>query len=130
VGHPPSSYRDSWITAQNLPSFRTLLRYRQTTEGKLENELRFEWDPRKAARNRAKHGVSFEEASSVFGDPLGWIVDDPRHSRGERRHALLGSSERHRVLTVMFTEREEVIRVISARKATRQERKNYEEQQS
>jgi uncharacterized DUF497 family protein len=96
----------------------------------LANELEFEWDPRKAARNQAKHGVSFEEASSVFGDPLGWIVDDPRHSRGERRQALLGSSERHLVLAVMFTEREEVIRVISARKATRQERENYEEQQS
>jgi uncharacterized DUF497 family protein len=95
----------------------------------LENELRFEWDSRKAASNRAKHGVSFEEASSVFGDPLGRIVEDPRHSLGERRHVLLGSSERHRVLAVMFTDREEVIRLISARKATRQERKNYEDQQ-
>jgi hypothetical protein len=95
----------------------------------LENEVRFEWDPRKAARNRAKHGVSFEEASSVFGDPLGWIVEDPRHSVGERRQVLLGSSERRRLLAVMFTEREEAIRVISARKATRQERKNYEDHQ-
>ncbi len=95
----------------------------------LKNELRFEWDPRKAATNRAKHGVSFEEASSVFGDPLGLIVEDPRHSHGEKRHVLLGSSERHRLLAVMFTEREEVIRLISARKATRQERKNYEDQQ-
>lgn len=108
---------------------RTLLRYRQNTEGTLENELTFEWDPRKAASNRAKHGVSFEEASSVFGDPLGRIVDDPRHSRGENRHVLLGTSDRLRLLTVMFTERAEVIRVISARKATRQERKNYEDQQ-
>jgi hypothetical protein len=94
----------------------------------LENELRFEWDPRKAATNRTKHGVSFEEASSVFGDPLGLIVDDPRHSHGEKRHVLLGSSERHRLLAVMFTEREEVIRVISARKVSRRERNNYEEQ--
>ena len=95
----------------------------------MENELRFEWDPRKAATNRAKHGVSFEEASSVFGDPLGLFVDDPRHSVGERRHVLLGSSEQHRLLAVMFTEREEVIRVVSARKVTRRERKSYEEQQ-
>jgi uncharacterized DUF497 family protein len=94
----------------------------------LENELRFEWGPRKAESNRVKHGVSFEEASSVFGDPLGLIMDDPRHSFGERRHVLLGSSERHRVLAVMFTDREEVIRLISARKATRQERKSYEDQ--
>ena len=94
----------------------------------MENELRFEWDPRKAATNRTKHGVSFEEASSVFGDPLGLIVDDPRHSRGEKRHVLLGSSERHRLLAVMFTVREDVIRVISARKVTRRERNNYEEQ--
>ena len=94
----------------------------------MENELRFEWDPRKAATNRTKHGVSFEEASSVFGDPLGLIVDDPRHSHGEKRHVLLGSSERHRLLAVMFTEREEVIRVISARKVSRRERNNYEEQ--
>ena len=95
----------------------------------MENELRFEWDPRKATANRAKHGVSFEEASSVFGDPLGVIVDDPRHSHGEKRHVLLGSSEQHRLLAVMFTEREDRIRVISARRVTRRERKNYEEQQ-
>lgn len=93
----------------------------------MENELRFEWDPRKAATNRGKHGVSFEEASSAFGDPLGVIVDDPRHSHGEKRLVLLGTSERHRLLAVMFTERREIIRVISARRVTRRERKNYEE---
>jgi hypothetical protein len=67
--------------------------------------------------------------SSVFGDPLGWIMEDPRHSRGETRQVLLGSSERRRLLAVMFTEREEVIRLISARRATRHERKSYEDQQ-
>jgi uncharacterized DUF497 family protein len=72
----------------------------------------------------------FEEGSSAFGDPLGRIVEDPRHSEGEMRHVLLGSSARHRLLAVMFTEREEVIRVISARKATRGERKGYEEHQT
>jgi uncharacterized DUF497 family protein len=95
----------------------------------LQNELRFEWDPRKDATNRSKHGVSFEEASSVFSDPLGLLVDDPRHSVGEQRHVLLGSSKQHRLLAVMFTEREELIRVVSARKVTRRERKSYEEQQ-
>ncbi len=90
--------------------------------------LRFEWDPKKAAANRAKHGVTFEEAASVFGDPLGRIVDDPRHSFDEQRHLVLRFSERQRLLAVMFTERQEAtIRLISARTATRQERRNYEE---
>ena len=89
--------------------------------------LRFEWNPAKAAGNLAKHGVSFEEAATVFGDPLGRIVDDPRHSADEPRHVLLGHSKRHRLLAVMFTERAEVIRLISARKATRRERREHEE---
>lgn len=89
--------------------------------------LRFEWDPRKAAGNLAKHGVSFEEAATVFGDLLGRIVDDPRHSTGEQRYVLLGRSEEQRLLAVMFTERKEAIRLISARRATRHERREYEE---
>ena len=92
-------------------------------------ESQFEWDPRKASRNRSKHGVSFEEAASVFGDPLGRIVDDPRHSRTEQRYVLLGLSELNRLLAVMFTERGEAVRLISARKATRQEQRNYEQRQ-
>lgn len=92
--------------------------------------LRFEWDPEKAAGNLAKHGVSFEEAATVFGDPLGRIVDDPRHSSEEPRYVLLGYSERHRLLAVMFTKREEAIRLISVRKATRRERREYEERES
>ncbi|HEX5761043.1 MAG TPA: BrnT family toxin [Thermoanaerobaculia bacterium] len=87
----------------------------------------FEWEPRKAEANAAKHGVSFEEASTVFRDPLGRIVDDPRHSLGERRYVLLGLSDRQKLLAVMFTEQEETIRIISARRATRRERKGYEE---
>ena len=66
--------------------------------------MRFKWDPEKAAGNLAKHGVSFEEAATVFGDPLGRIVDDPRHSADEPRQVLLGHSERQRLLAVMFTE--------------------------
>ena len=91
--------------------------------------LRFEWDPGKAAANLAKHGVSFDEASTAFGDPLGRVVPDPRHSVGEERLALLAVSLRGRLLAVMFTERErgEVIRIISARLATRHERRDYEE---
>lgn len=93
----------------------------------MADTLRFEWDARKAAANHAKHRVSFEEAVSVFGDALGRITDDPRHSEGEERYVLLGQSERHRLLAVMFTERGQPIRLISARKATRRERRTYEE---
>jgi uncharacterized DUF497 family protein len=89
-------------------------------------ELRFEWDSKKAAANVVKHAVSFEEASTVFGDPLGRITDDPRHSAEERRYALLGLSRDRRYLAVMFTERGESVRLISARRATRRERREYE----
>lgn len=92
--------------------------------------LRFEWDPEKAAGNLAKHGVSFEEAATVFSDPLGRIVDDPRHSTEEPRYVLLGRSERQYLLAVMFTERAGAIRMISARKATRRERREHEEGES
>jgi uncharacterized DUF497 family protein len=89
--------------------------------------LRFEWDPQKAARNLAKHGVSFEEAATVFGDPLGCIASDPRHSADEERFVLLGLSQRRRFLAVMFTEHWEAVRLISARRATRHEWRDYEE---
>lgn len=92
----------------------------------MPDSLRFEWDPRKAAVNRAKHKVSFEEAVTVFGDPLGRITDDPRHSETEERYVLLGQSARRRLLAVMFTERGQAIRLIGARKATRRERREYE----
>lgn len=88
---------------------------------------KFEWYGPKAAANRAKHRVTFEEASTVFRDPLGRIIDDPRHSQGEERFVLLGQSDRRRLLVVMFTERGEAIHLISARKATRRERREYEE---
>jgi uncharacterized DUF497 family protein len=88
---------------------------------------RFEWDPRKALSNLGKHGVSFEEAATVFGDPLGLIVSDPRHSIEEERLVLLGLSRERRLLAVMFTERNEAIRLISARQATSRERRDYGE---
>ena len=89
--------------------------------------LKFEWDPQKAAANLAKHKVSFEEAATVFGDPLGGIVADPRHSVEEQRFALLGLSQDRRLLAVMYVDRGGAIRIISARLATRRERRNYEE---
>lgn len=76
--------------------------------------LQFEWEPRKAASNLAKHGISFEEAATVFGDPLGRIVPDPRHSSEEERFVLLGLSREERLLAVMFVDRGEAIRIISA----------------
>jgi uncharacterized protein len=88
--------------------------------------LLFEWDPAKAATNLAKHGVSFAEASTVFGDPLALLVADPRHSHGEARVAIFGRSTRGRLLAVLHTERAERIRLISAREATRHERAVYE----
>ena len=89
--------------------------------------MTFEWDPAKARANVRKHGVSFIEALSVFKDPLGRLVPDVRHSVAEQRFALLGVSERGRLLAVMFTERGDHIRLISARRATRSERHVYEE---
>jgi uncharacterized protein len=88
--------------------------------------LEFEWDPRKAAANLTKHGVSFEEAATVFGDPLGRILTDPRHSMDEERFVLPGFSGRQRLLAVMFVERHEPVRIISSRRATRGERRYYE----
>jgi uncharacterized DUF497 family protein len=88
---------------------------------------RFTWDPGKAASNLRKHGVSFEEALTVFGDALARIHDDPHHSEREGREIIVGHSTRGRLLLVSFTERSAAIRLISARRATRHERKDYEE---
>ena len=89
--------------------------------------LTFQWDPRKAAANAEKHGVSFEEARTAFADPLGRIMPDPRHSIHEQREVLIGMTERSRIVAVMFTERDQNIRIISARLVTRRERHDYEE---
>lgn len=89
--------------------------------------LEFEWDDAKAKANRKKHGVSFEEASSVFGDSLSVTIDDPLHSDEEDRYVILGESDRRRLLVVVFTDRGNKLRIISARIATRRERKDYEE---
>jgi uncharacterized protein len=87
----------------------------------------FEWDATKAAGNRRKHGVSFDEAITVFADPLAKILDDPDHSSGERRELIVGHSSEQRLLVVSFTERSPRIRIIGARVTTAGERKAYEE---
>lgn len=89
--------------------------------------LKFEWDPLKAERNLAKHGVPFEETATAFGDPLGRITDDPRHSVDEEWFVLLGLSQQQHLLAVMFVEREEAIRIISARRPIPRERRDYEQ---
>ena len=89
--------------------------------------LAFEWDPRKAAANLRKHGVSFEDAQAVFADERARLIDDPDHSVGEERFLLLGLSSDLRLLVVAHCYREAagVIRIISARKATRAEQRFY-----
>jgi uncharacterized DUF497 family protein len=89
--------------------------------------LQFEWDEEKAKKNLKKHGVSFEEAVSVFGDKLALTIADPLHSEEEDRYITLGASNRKRLVVVVATDRENRIRIISARVATRRERENYEE---
>lgn len=89
--------------------------------------LEFEWDSRKASENRRKHGVTFEEAATVFGDPLAVVFNDDDHSIGERREIVIGHSDEHRLLLVAFTERGGKIRIISARNVTKWERRDHEE---
>jgi uncharacterized DUF497 family protein len=87
----------------------------------------FEWDPKKAEANLSKHGVSFREAVTAFGDPLSMNMADPDHSEDEERFIVLGMSDRYRLLVVSYTERPPRTRIISARLATPHERKQYEE---
>ena len=91
------------------------------------NPIRFEWDPRKAQSNKRKHGISFEEAQSVFFDEQGLLLEDPQPSDQEERFILLGLSASLRLLVVVHALRhKDVIRIISARKATRLETREYE----
>ena len=90
-------------------------------------KFRFEWDPRKAAVNLAKHRVSFEEAASVFNDPLAYTFADPDHSVGEERQLTFGISSAGWLLAVISTERGDALRIVGARKATRHERGIYEQ---
>jgi uncharacterized protein len=90
-------------------------------------EKPYTWDPQKAATNSQKHHVTFEEAQTVFDDPLAVIFDDEAHSIDEIREIIIGHSLRNRLLLVSFTERATSVRIISARRATETERRAYEE---
>lgn len=89
--------------------------------------MEFEWNPDKAALNLEKHGISFEEAETVFNDSLSVTFPDPDHSIGESRYVIIGISRFSELLVVAHTDRGEKVRIISARKATRQEKRFYEE---
>ena len=89
--------------------------------------MQFEWDPKKARENVGKHAVTFEEAMTVFKDPLARIHDDPDHSVGEWREIIIGTSDVGRLILVCFTERGERVRIINARTAEPAERYDYEE---
>ena len=91
------------------------------------NRVNYDWDPEKAASNLEKHAVSFDEASSVFDDPLFIDFYDPDHSMNEHRYLIIGQSAAGRLLIVSFTERNENVRLISARELTPSERRAYEE---
>ena len=87
----------------------------------------YEWDPKKAKANLLKHGVSFEEALTAFADPLARIFVDEDHSVEEQRKIIIGYSAKERILIVCFTAQRESVRIFSVRKATRREKKEYEE---
>ncbi|NES20276.1 MAG: BrnT family toxin [Symploca sp. SIO3E6] len=87
----------------------------------------FEWNLEKAALNLKKHDVSFQEASTVFNDPLSVTFPDPDHSIGESRYVIIGMSKLGQLLIVAHTDREDKVRIISARKTTRKEKQFYEE---
>jgi uncharacterized DUF497 family protein len=87
--------------------------------------VNFEWDPRKAAANERKHRVSFDEAMTVFADRESITVPDPDHSEGEERFVIVGSSSRGRLLVVSHAERDENVRIISARRADAHERRKH-----
>ncbi len=89
--------------------------------------MRFDWDDNKAASNISKHGVSFEEAKTIFEDPLYVDFYDPKYSHDEDRYLIVGESKQGRLLIASYTERENFIRLISAREVTRNEREVYEE---
>jgi uncharacterized DUF497 family protein len=88
--------------------------------------MKFEWDAAKAAQNLEKHGVTFEEASTVFSDELSLTFPDP-NSAGEARYLIFGASPENRLLVVVHVERSDIIRIISARRMTTNERRDYEQ---
>ena len=95
--------------------------------GAILHYVDYEWDHEKAESNLEKHGVSFEEAATVFGDPLYVDFYDPDHSVDEHRYLIMGQSTAGRLLIVSYSERDDVVRLISAREVTSSERRAYEE---
>jgi len=91
------------------------------------DDLQFTWDPAKAEANFKKHGVSFEDAATVFRNPLAKVLPDPTHSEHERRSLIIGHSAQGGLLLVVFTDKNDRIRIISAREASARERREYEE---
>jgi uncharacterized DUF497 family protein len=91
------------------------------------DDVQFTWDPGKAAANLSKHGVAFQDASTVFRNPLAKVLPDPTHSEQEQRSLIIGHSAGGRLLLVVFTESDDRIRIISARDASARERREYEE---
>lgn len=89
--------------------------------------LQFEWDSKKAQSNKRKHGITFEEASTIFDDALSITIHDPTPSIGEDRFITVGTSVNSKLIVVVHADRDDIIRVISARKATRNERRQYEQ---
>ena len=90
--------------------------------------MQFEWDPDKDKQNQTKHGVSFDEAATVFGDPFAITINDPDHSVDEHRLLTTGHSDRQRLIIVAHTDRNDRVRIINAREVTAAERRNYEEE--
>ena len=91
--------------------------------------VKFQWDPEKAERNLRVHGVTFEDASSVFGDPLAASMPDPLHSEDEWRFVTIGLCSSGRLLVVVHVNRGEIVRIVSARPATRGEKRKYEQEE-
>ena len=89
--------------------------------------LQFEWDSKKAQSNKKNHGITFEEASTIFGDLLSITIADPTHSIGEDRFITIGRSINDKFIVVVHTDRDDIIRIISARKVTRNEKRQYEQ---
>jgi uncharacterized DUF497 family protein len=90
--------------------------------------MEFEWDPEKAEQNLKKHGISFDEASTTFEDPLANVYLDPDHSESECRYVMVGMSSSGKTIVISFVERDDRVRIMSARVATRKERRTYEEE--
>ena len=110
----------------NIASGRDTSRQLSVPASPYADQVDFEWDSSKADSNLKKHGVSFEEAATAFGDPLSLTIPDPDHSHEEDRFVLMGETYQRRLIVVVFTERGDRIRLISVRLATRRERRTYE----